>query len=247
MGGRAFGSSRRMSSIHRDAWRLFGIPIRVSPSWFFVAGFVAWSLARGYFPSRYPQFSVGVCWLLGVAAALLLFTCVVLHELGHSLVAKREGIGVACVTLFIFGGVSQITSHPARPSSELRVALAGPLVSLLIAWICSALLSAVRMPFAVAALLQYLAVANIALAVFNMLPGFPLDGGRVLRALLWAWSGSLRRATRIASSIGVLFGGALLTWGAWIMLRGIIGSGVWYLLLGSFLFRTARASYRSAA
>jgi Zn-dependent protease len=234
------------------SWTLFGIPIRIEGSWFAVAAFLIWSLSSRYFPFQYPGLPPAAYWLMGSSAALLLFACIVLHELGHSLVARRHGSRVACVTLFMFGGVSHITDAPARPSVELKVALAGPLVSLAIAAACSWGANAVWVPHAgitaqlSGAVLRYLAVINIGVAVFNLLPGFPLDGGRVLRAVLWAWTGSRTRSLRLASGLGVGLGTLLVVLGVWVMTRGAWVGGLWYLFLGMFLRKAARASYRQS-
>ena len=229
-------------------WTLFGIPLKIDTSWFFVAAFVAWSLGSGYFPARYPGFPSAVYWAMGAAAALLLFACVLLHELGHSLMATGHGIPVARVTLFMFGGVAEIAGDPRRPSVELKITLAGPVVSGLIAGGCFAASAAMPLhnpqQLVAVAILRYLAMINTGLLLFNLLPGFPLDGGRVLRAVLWAWTGNLRQATRIASLIGVGLGLGLLGLGMWGLVTGHWGGGVWYILLGFFLRDSALASYR---
>lgn len=231
-------------------WRLFGIPIHLDASWLVVATLISWSLASRYFPLQYPGVAPWLYWVMGASAAVLLFACILLHELGHSLVAQRHGLPVACVTLFMFGGVSQIADEPARPAVEFKVALAGPAVSLLIAAAC--LLAVASMPLetaghlVVAALLRYLGTINVVLAVFNLLPGFPLDGGRILRAALWAWTGSLRRATRASSLLGGAFGLGLLAFGIWAAVQGSWVAGLWYVFLGLFLRSAALASYRRA-
>ena len=233
-------------------WRLFGIPIHLDASWFFIVTFIAWSLGHDYFPTAHPGFASGAYGLMGAAASLLLFACVLLHELSHSLVAQGYGIQVIRVKLFIFGGVAQIGGRPPRPAVELLVALAGPLMSALIAWGCAVWSSAIHgtHPFALAAaaILRYLTTINVAILLFNLLPGFPLDGGRVLRALLWALSGDLRQATRIASLLGAGFGIGLIILGAWTMAaQGRWTGGLWLCLLGSFLWGAARTSYRLGA
>ena len=242
--------AERPTAHPQGSWTLFGIPIHIDRSWFFIAAFAAWSLARGYFPERYPGLSTGLYWAMGGAAALLLFACVLLHELGHSLTAQRHGIPVARVTLFIFGGVAQIGRDPTRPAVELKIALAGPLVSVLIAGACYAGSAAMSVhaptQLAAVAIVRYLAMTNTALVLFNLLPGFPLDGGRVLRALLWAWTRNLRRATRIASLMGSGLGLGLLVLGLWAIIKGAWAGGMWYILLGFFLRDAALASYRRA-
>ncbi len=237
-------------STRHNAWELFGIPIHIDRSWFVIFTFMTWSLGSSYFPVRYPGLAAHVYAGMGGAAALLLFLCVLLHELGHSLVAKAYGIPVLRVTLFIFGGVAQIATDPRRPAVELMIALAGPLVSGLLAGGCFAasqvlfLQSPLRL--VTTALLGYLTTINLGILFFNLLPGFPLDGGRMLRALLWAGTGSLRRATRIASILGAVLGVGLLALGVWGAITGAWGVGLWYLLLGFFLRNAALASYRRA-
>ncbi len=250
--GMAWPSLRAKSADNPfNSWRMFGIPIRIDASWFFILAFTTWSLAQRYFPSQYPGLGAGLSWLMGGIAAVLLFVCVLLHELGHSLVAKSYGIPVSCVTLFMFGGVAQISQNPKRPSTELFVAIAGPLVSALIAGACFATFPRIvihgRTEFVVAATLQYLAMINVALVAFNLLPGYPLDGGRLLRAALWAWSGNVRWATRIASAIGSIVGFGLIGLGVWALLRGTWVGGMWYVLLGLFLRDAAQTSYRRAS
>lgn len=228
----------------------FGIPIHIDKSWFIILALVTWTLSRGYFPSAFPGFPDAVYWVLGGIAAVLLFVCVLLHELGHSFAAKGYGIPVARVTLFLFGGVAQITRDPRRPMVELAIALAGPLVSVLIAMVCFYVTRTMTIDtvvqLAVFAIVRYLAIVNTAILLFNLLPGFPLDGGRVLRAVLWAWTGNFRKATRMASAVGSALGLGLALLGVWVIIRGSWIGGLWYLMLGSFLYRSARASHQQA-
>lgn len=241
------GRTRR----NTGAWSVLGIPIYIDASWFVILALMTWSLARGYFPETYSGLSALLSWTMGVGAAVLLFACVLLHELGHSLVARRFGIPVARVTLFIFGGVAHIQHDPRHPSVELAVALAGPLVSALIAGGCFAAARALAphpaAPFVAMAMLRYLAMINLGLIVFNLLPGFPLDGGRILRAALWAWTGDLRRATRMASVVGMGLGFGLLALGLWAIVRGEWLGGLWYACLGLFLRNAATSSYHAAS
>lgn len=230
--------------------KLFGIPIRLDPSWFVIAFLLAWSLAQTYFPSSVPGLSRPAAWGIGAVASVLLFSCVLLHELGHALAARAFGIPVARVTLFIFGGVAEIGHDPKRPWIELVIALAGPLVSAMIALGCfltvDAMAAAKPAHLMLLALVRYLMAVNLALIAFNLLPGFPLDGGRVMRALLWQWGGSLRTATRRAGLIGVLLGVGLMAVGGWECLQGEWVGGVWYVLLGLFLRKAALTYYRAA-
>ena len=233
-----------------SAVRLFGIPIQIDPSWFAVLLLMTWSLSRGYFPSVVPGLSSVAYGAMGLLAALLLFVCVLLHELGHSLMAMRLGIPVARVKLFFFGGVAQIRHDSRRPSVEFAVAIAGPIVSALIAWGCVTAVRRVEassaMWLVLRAILHYLAMINVALIAFNLLPGLPLDGGRLVRAVLWAWTGSVRKATRIAGFLGVALGLALIALGVWVVLKGSWVGGLWYVLLGVFLRNAALVYYRAA-
>ena len=234
----------------RRSWQLFGIPIHIETSWLFIVAFLAWSLARDYLPSTTPGLAPWTYGVMGVVSAVLLYVCVLLHELGHSLVARGHGIPVACVTLFLFGGVAQVTREARSPSIELKVALAGPLVSLLIAGGC--FVASTKLPVhstlevALVAVVRYLAMINTGLLLFNLLPGFPLDGGRIVRSILWAWTGSLPKATRIASAMGSLLGMGLVALGGWAILQGAWFTGIWYILLGLFLGNAARVSFRYA-
>ena len=228
--------------------RVVGIPISVDAGWLIVLSLVTWTLATRYFPGQIASLTPAAYWGIGLAAAVLLFLCVLLHELGHSLVARLAGIPVSRITLFIFGGVAHIASESRRPLVELSVALAGPVVSAGLGGLCrwGAGLISPQTPPALAgvAILRYLAVVNMAILVFNLLPGFPLDGGRVLRAVLWAVMGDLRKATRIASALGSALGLGLIVLGAYAIFRGGALNGLWYVLLGWFLRDAAHASYQ---
>jgi len=238
---------RPAGTSHRS-WRILGFPLHIDSSWYFIVAFMTWTLAGGYFPSAYPGLPEATYWIMGFASALLLFVCVLLHELGHALTARHYGIHVAGMTLFIFGGVASIAEEPHRPFVELKIALAGPLVSVVIAACCFYVshVMPVETPVQLVALaiLSYLALINTAILVFNLLPGFPLDGGRVLRAIVWAATGSLRKATRVAASLGAAFGLCLMALGVWALVKGSWFSGFWYLMLGFFLRDAARGSLR---
>lgn len=227
---------------------IFGIPIRLHYTWFLIFALVTFSLSWQYFPSVYPQWSVVQYWVVGIATSLLFFGSVITHELAHSLVSKRNGTPVKSITLFIFGGVAHISREASRPMAELAMAAAGPLSSLVLGGFF-ALVALVARPVnePVAALGSWLFRINVMLALFNLIPGFPLDGGRVLRSLLWHFTGNYKRATRTATLAGqgvaylFILGGILIMfiWRDWF-------SGLWLAFIGWFLDNAASASYRQA-
>jgi Zn-dependent protease/CBS domain-containing protein len=228
--------------------RLFGFQISIDYTWFIVFGLAVWALAKGYFPDALPGGRASTYWMMGILAALLLFVSVLLHELSHSIVARRQGLEIRGITLFIFGGMAEMAEEPRDASTELRMALAGPLTSfgLGCVFLITDVLLRSALPPAVAAVLRYVAYLNVALALFNIIPGFPLDGGRVLRALLWKKSGSLKRATNIASQAGKWFAYLLIVIGILFVLSGHL-SGMWYVLIGMFLHQAAQISYMRVA
>jgi Zn-dependent protease/predicted transcriptional regulator len=219
-------------------FRVLGIQISLNYTWFIVFGLIAWSLAIGYFPSSYPDLSRSAHLVMGFLGAFFLFLSVLVHELTHSYIAKREGIEVKEITLFIFGGVSQLTKEPEDPEKELKMAIGGPLSSLVLAlifWIVAKVTSPAPHLILITGLLGYLAFINLSLAVFNLIPGFPLDGGRVLRAIYWKKTGSLKKATRVASEAGKWIGVGIIVLGLfWILMGNLIG-GFWFVIIGIFL------------
>jgi Zn-dependent protease len=219
-----------------------GIPIAIHPSWLIVFGLVTWSLAVGYFPPEHPGWTSAAYWIAGAVSSLLLFASVLVHELGHSLVARRNGIPIRSITLFVFGGVAQIGHEARSPGAELRVAIAGPVTSLALALAFGAASLLARPVEMVAASALWLARINAMVALFNLIPGFPLDGGRVLRALVWRWTGSFRRASRIAAGAGQLVGLGLVGLGVLTALRGNVVAGLWTALIGWFLQNAASAA-----
>lgn len=230
-------------------FRVLGIQISLNYTWFIVFGLIVWSLAFGYFPYHYPGLGRSAHWIMGFLGAVFLFLSVLAHEVTHSYIAKKEGIEVSEITLFIFGGVSHLTKEPEDPKKELRVAIGGPFSSLVLAlifWILSKAASQVPSLLLFTGLLSYLAYINLALAIFNLIPGFPLDGGRVLRAIYWKKTGSLRKATQIASGTGKLVGvGIILVGLFWILTGNLIG-GFWFVIIGIFLRSAAEGGYQQA-
>lgn len=228
--------------------KLFGISLRLNYSWFIIFALVTWALATGYFPAIYPNWSLATSIFTGLVTSLLFFGSVLAHELMHSLVAQASGIPVSSITLFIFGGVSQITEEPKEPKVELRIALAGPLTSIALGgifWAIWFLLPGTAE--VVTAVAFWLGLINLVLAGFNLIPGFPLDGGRVLRSILWWRSRNLRRATKTASNIGQGVGFLFIFGGLWLIFSGLWLNGLWLALIGWFLGNAAVGSYRQLA
>ena len=223
--------------------RVFGIPVFVHFSWLLVFALIAWTLATDYFPDRYPELGVSSYWARGLAASLLFFASVLLHELGHSLVALRSGIEIESITLFIFGGVARLGSEPRDGRTEFRIAAAGPLVSVMLAVLFAAIAATGIFGNAVGAVARYLAAVNVVVALFNLVPAFPLDGGRLLRGVLWRPLGKLR-ATRMAAGAGTFFAYFLILSGAVNLFRGSAVTGIWHILLGWFLKDAAASAYR---
>ena len=229
--------------------KIFGISLRLHYSWFFIFALITWALAANYFPSTHPTWSLTMKIGAGLITSLLFFGSVLFHELMHSLVALREGIQIQSITLFILGGVSQMTGEPKMAKDEFRMAGAGPLSSLVLGAAFFGIYLSLRSTTTeaaqfVAAIAYYLGYINILLGVFNLIPGFPLDGGRVLRSLLW-WRGkNLKNATRTASNIGRAFGFLFIFAGIWLIFSGNFFNGIWLALIGWFLESAAVGSYR---
>lgn len=227
--------------------RILGIPVGVHSSWFLVAALVTWSLASGYFPQEYPGWATATYWLVGVVTAVLFFGSVLIHELGHSVVALREGVPVRAITLFIFGGVAQIEREPPTAIAEFRIAIAGPITSLVLAGMFGVLGLAARTNPVPAAPAVYLARINLMLAFFNLIPGFPLDGGRVLRAALWQYGGNFREATRQATIVGRGVAFLFILGGVGQMFFGNFLNGLWIAFIGWFLNNAADATNQQVA
>lgn len=232
--------------------RVFGIPVAIHYSWLVIFALVVWSLGADYFPMHHPGVVGAANWLYAVIAAALFFLSILVHEMAHSLVARTSGIPVESITLFALGGVSGLKADATRPRTELAVSVVGPLVSLALAagfWLVSRSVPADSMALAVIAF--YLAYGNLVLGLFNLIPGFPLDGGRVLRAVAWAVSGDRDGATRLAVTTGRVAAGLLIFVGLWQTLTSDTASGLWQILIGWFLWSAgaeegARATIESA-
>jgi Zn-dependent protease len=207
--------------------RVLGIPIDLDYSWFLIAALITWILAVNYYPAEFKGGTSAEYWLMGAVTAVLFFGSIVVHELAHSWVALRYKIPVQRITLFIFGGVSQIAGEPPSASAEFLIAVVGPLTSLALAaifFLLERLLVSAPPALAVA---KYLALINGLLGLFNLIPAFPLDGGRIFRAIVWGMNKNFRRATLIAASTGRFFGFLLIIAGVWQALRGNVINGLW--------------------
>lgn len=232
---------------HVKLGRIFGIPIGLHWSWFLIFIIVTWTLASGIFAIRMPGLPVGAYWGLATITSLLLFASVLAHEFGHAVLSIRNHIGVRRITLFIFGGVAQIEQEPQRPGIEFRIAIAGPAVSLALGLIFGGLFLATRSLPWISAPSEWLAQVNLTLAIFNMIPAFPLDGGRVLRAIVWAITRNYKKSTRIATYTAQAFALAFVLLGVFSIVRGNFAGGLWMMFIGWFLNNAAQASRQQMA
>ena len=228
---------------HIQIARVIGIPIYLHFSWLIIFGLIVWTLSTGYFPSQYPDLPASSYWAKGLVASLLFFVSILLHELGHAVVALRHGLRTRSITLFIFGGVAQLEKDPKDGRAEFWMAAAGPLVSLALAGFFYACSTLPWVGPSAAAIAKYLAMINLMLALFNLVPAFPMDGGRLLRGALWGSMGKAR-ATRIASGAGTFFAFFLIFSGVFSLLRGDPLGGVWYILIGWFIKDASASSYQ---
>lgn len=246
--------------------KIFGIEIDIDWSWIFIFLFISWNLAFGLFPALHPDWGTLLSGIVGIGASLLFFASVLAHELAHSLIAKRRGIPVRSITLFLFGGVSDIEKEPGSPEAEFSMAVVGPLTSVILGVVfliigglaAGSLADIIDNPGAslsrlgpVPSLLVWLGPVNILVGLFNLLPGFPLDGGRILRAAIWALNGDLLLSTRYASAAGqgiallFILAGVLMIFGVQVPVLGTgVAGGVWLIFIGLFLNSAAALSYR---
>ena len=228
-------------------FKLLGFEVRIDWSWIIIAILIAWSLSKGLFPSYYKNLSTQTYWWMGIIGALGLFLSIIAHEFSHSLVARKYGLPMKGITLFIFGGVAEMDEEPASAKVEFLMAIVGPLSSIIIALIfygIHAIGKQSGLAEPINGVVGYLAMINAILAGFNLLPAFPLDGGRVLRSILWAAKKNLRWATHISSRIGSGFGILLIVLGVIHVFRGDFIGGMWWFLIGMFLQSAAKMSYQ---
>lgn len=231
-----------------DLFKVAGVQIAIDYSWLVIFVLVLWSLSAGYFPELHPDYPLVEYWIVGLAATLLFFASIVTHELSHAIVANRLGQPVERISLFIFGGMAHLGHEPTSARDELKIAAAGPLTS----FILGALFLSIPRLFGLSAsfpmwasVFNYLGFINFALGLFNLLPGFPLDGGRILRAMFWARSGDFRQATARASEWGRGIAYGLIFLGALQIFSGALVGGIWLIFIALFLKGAASASYQS--
>jgi Zn-dependent protease/CBS domain-containing protein len=247
----AFGRMSQQGRVmKRKRWtllRLFGFEIRFELTWLILLALIIWSLSAGYFPETYGDLPQSTYLWMAVIGAIGVVSSIVVHELTHSLVARSYGMTIKGITLFAFGGAAELEDEPPTPRAEFFMAAAGPLMSLVLAavfWLLGGALAAAGVPTPLVGVVSYLGVINVILAVFNLVPAFPLDGGRMLRAVLWGWGGDMRWATRIAANIGGAFGVALILLGILSAFSGNLVGGMWFALIGLFVRAAATSSYQ---
>jgi Zn-dependent protease/CBS domain-containing protein len=227
--------------------KLFGFEVKLDLSWLILGLLITWTLAQGVFPYYYEDFETSTYWLMGIGGAIGLLVSIVFHELWHSLIARRFGLPMKGITLFIFGGVAEMSEEPPSPKAEFFMSAAGPLSSIILGGVLFGiwfLLEGTGFSPPILGVINYLAIINLILAGFNLLPAFPLDGGRILRSILWAAKDNLKWATQIASKIGNGFGVALMLIGIFSFILGNIIGGVWMFVIGLFLRGASQSSYQ---
>jgi Zn-dependent protease/predicted transcriptional regulator len=226
--------------------KILGIPILLDPSWLFIFGLLTYALSSS-FAEKYPQWPSSQHWVVGLFTSLLFFGSVLFHELSHSIVARHYKIRVVSITLFIFGGVARIGRDPAKAIQEFNIAIAGPLASFVLAGAFYGMSLLFPSDQKLTALAMYLSGTNFMLGLFNLAPGFPLDGGRIFRAFVWALTKDFSKATRAAGASGKLIACGLIAWGAWSGLHDNLSGGIWYGLIGFYLLGAANDSVQQLA
>lgn len=232
-----------------QSWRIFrflGIPIEINLTWIIVFGIFAFALTTGFFPQVFPDRSFAAYFFLSIGSTLVFFGSIVLHELAHTYIAVKNGQKVSRIILFLFGGISQMQGEVNKPKVEFKMAIVGPIVNLAIAIALSLLaifLSSFQLDVIFVQPLIFLAQLNIFLALFNLLPGFPLDGGRILRSAVWAVTHNITTATTFAARVGELLAAVFLLGGLYIAVQGSLINGIWVMLIGWFIGQAAITSY----
>jgi Zn-dependent protease/predicted transcriptional regulator len=228
-------------------FKLFGFKVKIDLSWLILGLLITWTLAQGLFPRLYDGLRPITYWIMGIAGAFGLLFSIVFHELWHSLIARRFGLSMKGITLFIFGGVAEMTEEPPSPKAEFFMAVAGPISSIVLGLGLFGIFYigvSASWPKPVTGVFNYLAFLNLILAGFNLMPAFPLDGGRVLRSVLWGWKDNIRWATQISSKIGGAFGIALIVIGVLELFMGNLIGGVWLAVIGLFVRGASQSAYQ---
>ncbi|MFO7888220.1 MAG: site-2 protease family protein [Eubacteriales bacterium] len=229
-------------------FRIKDIEVKLHISWIIIFALISFSMATGYLPMNYPEVQPYIYWLFGAGIAILMLLSILLHELSHSLVSKKLGVDVKTITLFIFGGIAQMDNEPDSPIKELKIAIAGPLMSIFLFLFFLALSYLIGF-FSSSEILigsiAYISTINLILALFNLIPAFPMDGGRVLRSIIWKVKGDLTFATKIASSMGDMFGYFLIFLGLYWAFTGNIVNGIWFVFIGWFIKNLSESSYQN--
>ncbi|MEN6616230.1 MAG: site-2 protease family protein [Syntrophorhabdus sp.] len=224
-------------------FKVFGFEVGIDPSWTILAILIAWSLSAGLFPAQIAGLSIKMYWIMGVVGMLGLFASIILHEIAHSIVARKQGMTIQGITLFVFGGVSEMADDSPGPWAEFTMAVAGPITSIMLSAVFYLVAIFMKLPGPIVGIFWYLSMINAILAFFNLLPAFPLDGGRIVRSALWGWKKDLHWATRIASRIGVGFGFLIIFLGVLQFFTGNFLGGLWWFLIGMFLRNSAQSAY----
>ena len=216
-----------------------GFKIGAHYSWAFSFVLISWYLSIVYYPSSYTNWTTEIYWIMGLLSSILLFFSILLHELAHALIARRLGLRIVGITLFIFGGITTMEGEPQKPRDELFIAGIGPIISLVLSMIFLLLFYFLELNPKIQAMFGYIAVINGILGAFNLIPGFPLDGGRILRSILWTATNNPTKATVIASKIGQVCSFGFAGFGLFQIFNGIVLNGIWIILIGWFLNRAA--------
>ena len=243
-----FGGTFKMLKRKITLFKLLGFTVSLDASWVIILFLVIWSLAKGLFPAYYLDLSEANYWRMGLAGAIGLFISIIIHEFSHALVARKYGLEIKGITLFIFGGVAEMKDEPKNPKTEFFMALAGPVTSMMLSVLFAALYQiagTMELSKPIMGILGYLSAINMILAIFNMVPAFPTDGGRILRSILWWIKGDIKWATKMASRVSFIFAILIIFNGVMYMLGGNLISGIWWILIGTFLFNAAGSSYQS--
>ncbi len=224
---------------------VWGIPIQINPSLFVILAILTWTLATSLLPEAYPELNTTSLWLTGLLTAILFFASILFHELAHALIARRNGVPVVSITLYIFGGIAQLGGKPKSPGAEFAVAAIGPASSVLLAGVFWGLNQLFGDRGYFGASTQWLAYINLILAIFNLAPGYPLDGGRILESIVWGITGKQETGVRVAGTAGQIVAYALIAWGAWNVFNGNLVGGIWSVMIGFILHNAATAEKRA--